>query len=73
MGIIFHFGDEPEKMLLGEKISFGELNFVADQLGNLRLLEPDTTQEEEHSLSIHAFTARLEEVVDAGPLASLII
>jgi hypothetical protein len=37
MGIIFNFGDESEKMQPGKKILFGKLNFIADQLGNLRL------------------------------------
>ena len=30
MGIIFNFGNELEKMQLGEKITFGKLDFIAD-------------------------------------------
>ena len=37
MGIVFNFGDEPQKMHLGEKITFGKLDFIADQFGDLRL------------------------------------
>jgi hypothetical protein len=46
MGIIFNFGklDKPEKMQLGEKITFGKLDFIADWFGDLRLQEPELTE-----------------------------
>ena len=70
MGTIFNFGNETEKMQPGEKISFGKLDFIADQLENLHLQELETPeQEEERSPPFCAFVAGLEESVDAGPLA----
>jgi hypothetical protein len=70
MGIVFDFGVEPEKMQLGTKIVFSKLDFIADQFGDLRLQELEPTErEEEQSLQIRAFAARLEESVNGGPLA----
>jgi hypothetical protein len=37
MGIVFNFGDDAEKMHPNEKISFGNLDFIADQHENLCL------------------------------------
>jgi hypothetical protein len=37
MGLIFKFDDNVERMQLGKKITFGNLDFIADQLGNLHL------------------------------------
>jgi hypothetical protein len=37
MGIVFDFGDEPEKIRLGTRIVFGKLDFIADRFGDLRL------------------------------------
>jgi hypothetical protein len=51
MGIIFNFDDEPEKMQLGEKITFGRLDFITNQFGDQHLQEPEPTgQEEQQSL-----------------------
>jgi hypothetical protein len=70
MGIVFNFGNELERMQPGEKITFGKLDFIANQLGNLCLQELEMLQrEEEWSLPVRAFSARLEEVVDGGLLA----
>jgi hypothetical protein len=44
MGIVFNFGNEPEKMQSGEKITFGKLDFIADRFGDLRLQEPELTE-----------------------------
>jgi hypothetical protein len=30
MGVIFNFGDEPEEVPPGKKITFGKLDFIAD-------------------------------------------
>ena len=57
-------------MLPSEKITFGSLDFIADQFGDLHLQEPEPpVEQEEHSPLICAFFARLEEVVDIGPRA----
>jgi hypothetical protein len=40
MGIIFNF-DNGEKFHPGGEINFGSLDFVADQLWNLHLHEPE--------------------------------
>jgi len=58
MGIIFDFGDEPEKMQPDMRIVFGKLDFIANRFGDLRLREPKPTErEEEQSLQIRAFAA----------------
>jgi hypothetical protein len=44
---IFNLSDDTEKMQPGEKISFGKLDFITDQLGNLRLQEPETPEQQE--------------------------
>jgi hypothetical protein len=54
-------------MRLGDKITFGSLNFVADQFGDLHPQEPKLPVEEEQAPSICAFFARLEEAVNAEP------
>ena len=41
MGIVFDFGDEPEKMQMGTRIIFGKLDFIADRFGDQRLQEPE--------------------------------
>ena len=65
MGIVFNFGNELERMQPGEKITFGKLDFIANQLGNLCLQELEMLQrEEEWSLPVRAFSARFEVVVD---------
>jgi hypothetical protein len=70
MGIIFDFGDEPEKMQPGTRIIFNKLDFIADRFGDLRSQEPELTErEEEQSLQIRGFAAGLEKAVDEGPLA----
>jgi hypothetical protein len=38
MGIIFNF-DDVKKMQLGDEITFGNLNFIIDQLRNLHQQE----------------------------------
>jgi hypothetical protein len=69
MGIVFNFGDHGDKMQPSEKITFGKLNFITDRLGNLRLQEPESPEEEEaRPPLVHAFVARLEEAMDGGPL-----
>ena len=53
MGIVFNFGDEPEKMQPDMRIVFGKLDFIANRFGDLRLREPKPTErEEEQSLQI---------------------
>jgi hypothetical protein len=37
MGIVFDFGDEPEKMQLGTRIVFGKLDFISNRFRDLRL------------------------------------
>jgi hypothetical protein len=70
MGIVFNLGDEPEEVRPGERITFGKLDFIADQFGDLHLQECEPNkQEEEPSLQIRAFATGLEEAVDAGPHA----
>lgn len=40
MGIVFNF-DSTDKMELGFEITYGSLDFIADQLGNHHLQEPE--------------------------------
>ena len=47
MDIVFNFGDDEEKMQPGEKISFGKLDFIANQLENLHLQELEMPEQEE--------------------------
>jgi len=35
MGIVFNFGDALEEEQLGKRITFGKLDFIADQFGDL--------------------------------------
>jgi hypothetical protein len=35
MRVIFNFGDEPEEVPLGKRITFGKLDFIADWFGDL--------------------------------------
>jgi hypothetical protein len=49
MGIIFNFGNKPEKMQPGEKITFGKLDFIADWFGDLRLQQPEPTNRRRNS------------------------
>lgn len=46
MGIILNFDDNVEKMQLGERITFGDMDFIANQFGNLQLQEPKPPVEE---------------------------
>jgi len=70
MDIVFNFGDDEEKMQPGEKISFGKLDIIADQLGILHLQEPETLeQKEEQSPPVYAYAVGMEEAVDVGSLA----
>lgn len=43
MGLIFKFGDDMKNMQLGENIPFGNMDFIADQLGNLCPQEPKSS------------------------------
>jgi len=65
MGIIFNIGDELEQEQSGKRITFGKLDFIADQFRDLCLQEPEPTVEGEQSLQIRAFADGLEEAVDA--------
>jgi hypothetical protein len=70
MGIIINIDDDAERMQSGEKITFGNLDFIADQFGDLHLQEPELPMEkEEQPPPICAFFIRLEEVVNVGPYA----
>ena len=56
MGIVFNFGDKPEKMRPGMRIVFDKLDFIVDQFVALRLHDREPTErEEEQSLQICAF------------------
>jgi hypothetical protein len=37
MGVIFNIGDEPEQERLGKRITFGKLDFIANQFRDLCL------------------------------------
>ena len=67
MRIIFNFGDEPEGEQPGKRITFGKLDFIADQFGDLCLQVPGLTEGGEQSLQIRAFAAELGEATDTGP------
>jgi hypothetical protein len=47
MGVIFNIGEEPGQERLGKRITFGKLNFIANQFGDLCLQEPKPTKEGE--------------------------
>ena len=49
MGVIFNIGGEPEREQLGKRITFGKLDFMADQYTDLCLQEPEPTEEGERS------------------------
>lgn len=68
MGLVFNF-DDIDKMQPGPEITFDSLDFVADQLGNLYLQEPNPPMQEEEPPSICMFLAGLEETMETGPLA----
>ena len=44
MGTTFKCSNDTEKMQLGEKISFSNLDFIPDQLKNLCLQEPESSK-----------------------------
>lgn len=68
MGLI-KIGDDAKKMQSGEKITFDNLDFIAVQLRNLRLQEPEPpAQQEEQPPPVCAFVAGLEEAMDGEPL-----
>jgi hypothetical protein len=70
MRIIFSFNDM-KKMQPVTEITFGSLDFVTDQLGNLHLQEPELAmQEEEQSPSICMFLAGLEDAMEVGPIGA---
>ena len=54
MGIIFNFGNDTEKMQPGEKISFGKLDFIANQLENLHLQELEMPEQEEEQCPLRS-------------------
>jgi hypothetical protein len=41
MGIIINIDDAIERMQLGEKITFGSLDIITDQFGDLHLKNPN--------------------------------
>jgi hypothetical protein len=47
MRVIFNIGDEPEKEQPGKRITFGKIDFIADQFGDLCLQESEPTEEGE--------------------------
>jgi hypothetical protein len=67
MGLIFNIGDKLEQEQSGKRITFGKLDFIADQFRDLCLQEPEPTEEEEQFLQIPTFATGLEEAVDVGP------
>jgi hypothetical protein len=70
MGIIIILDDATERMQPGEKITFGSLDCIADQFGDLHIQEPELPiEEEEQPPPICAFFAGLEEAMDVGPCA----
>jgi len=50
MGVIFNIDDEPGQEQPGKRITFGKLDFIADQFRDLCLQEPEPTEEGEQSL-----------------------
>jgi hypothetical protein len=59
---IINIDDTTERMQLDEKITFGSLGFIADQLEDLHLQEPELpVEEDEQPPPICAFFAGLEE------------
>ena len=70
MGIIFNFDDTTKKIQPGGRITFGDLDFIADRFKDLQLqeLEPPVEEKEQPPL-VCAFFAGLDEAMGAGPRA----
>ena len=66
MGIIFNFDDGMKKIHPDGRITFGDLDFIAHQFGNLQLQEPEPHVEEEQPPTVCAFFVGLEETIGAG-------
>jgi hypothetical protein len=68
MGVVFNF-DDVEKMQPSTEITFGGLDFIVNQLGNLHLQEGEPPmQEDEQPPSICLFLVGIENAMEAGPL-----
>jgi hypothetical protein len=65
MGIIFNFNNY-DSFAPGTMISFGRLDYIANQLGNLHLQDPNPVMQEEQLHPLCKVLAGLENTVDVG-------
>jgi hypothetical protein len=67
MRIVFYRSDY-DTFASGTIISFGSLDYVTDQLGDLYLQDPESTMQEEELHSLYIFLTGLEDsMVDGAP------
>ena len=59
MGMTFKF-DNVERMDPGNEITFGSLDFIADQLKNLHLQKPGPSMHEDSYKSFPSYTSKLK-------------
>ena len=70
MGPVFRIDKDAEKMQLGDQLTMVSLDFIADQLGNLHLQDPEPpVQEEEQQPAIYTFLAGIKDIMEGRPLA----
>jgi hypothetical protein len=69
MGLITRLDDDVNRIQLGDNISPGDMAFVTDRFGNLRLQDPERyIQAKEQSPSVRLYLAEHRSAMEAGPI-----